>query len=42
MSKEPNKKRLNLDYGVIFQGFDSLYEQVFDIVDQLLYPKVQA
>jgi hypothetical protein len=42
MSKKPNKKRLNLENGVIFQGFDSLYEQVLDIEDQLLCPKVQA
>ena len=42
MSKKPNGKRLNLENGVIFQGFDSLYEQVLDIEDQLLCPKVQA
>ena len=42
MSKKPNGKRLNLENGVIFQGFYSLYEQVLDIEDQLLCPKVQA
>ena len=42
MSKKPNGKRLNLENGVILQGFDSLYEQVFEIEDQLLCPKVQA
>ena len=42
MSKEPNKKCLNLENIVIFQGFDSqykLYKQVLDIEDQLLCPK---
>ena len=42
MSKKPNGKRLNLENGVIFQGFDSLHKQVLDIKDQLLCPKVQA
>ena len=42
MSKKPNGKCLNLENRVIFQGFDSLYEQVFEIEDQLLCPKVQA
>jgi hypothetical protein len=42
MSKKPNIKRLNLENGFVFQGFDSLYEQVIDIKDQLLHPKVQA
>ena len=42
MSKKPNGKCLNLEIGVIFHGFDSLYEQVFEIKDQLLYLKVQA
>ena len=42
MLKKPNGKRLNLENGVIFQGFDSLYEQVVDIEDQLLCPKVQV
>ena len=42
MSKKPNGKRLNLQNGVIFQGFDSLYEQVLDIKDQLLCLKVQT
>ena len=37
MSKKPNGKCLNLENGVIFQGFDSLCEQVFEIEDQLLY-----
>jgi hypothetical protein len=41
MSKKPNGKRLNLENGIIFQGSDSLYEHVFEIEDQLLYPKVQ-
>ena len=36
MSKKPNGKRLNSENGVIFQGFDSLYEQVFEIEDQLV------
>jgi hypothetical protein len=26
MSKNPNGKRLNLENGVMFQGFDSLYD----------------
>jgi hypothetical protein len=39
--KETKQKRLNLENGIIFQGFDSLYEQVLDIEDQLLCPKVQ-
>jgi hypothetical protein len=42
MLKKPNGKRLNLETGGIFQGFDSLYEHVFEIEDKLLYPKVQA
>jgi hypothetical protein len=42
MSKKPNGKLLNLENVVIFQGFDSLYEQVLEIEDQLLCPKVQA
>ena len=42
MSKKPNGKRLNLENKVIFKGFDSLYEQVLEIEDQLLCPKVQA
>ena len=42
MSKKPNGKRLNLEHVVIFQGFDSLYEHVLEIEDQLLCPKVQA
>ena len=42
MSKKPNKKPLNLENEGIFQGFDSLYEQVLNIEDRLLYPKVQA
>ena len=42
MSKKPNEKRLSLGNGVIFQGFDSLYEHVFESEDQLLCPKVQA
>jgi hypothetical protein len=33
---------VGLENGVIFQGFDSLYKQVFNIEDQLLYPEVQA
>jgi hypothetical protein len=33
---------INLENGVIFQGFDSLYEHVFEIEDQLLCPKVQV
>jgi len=42
-----NTQKLNvgldgLENKVIFQGFDSLYKQVLDIDDQLLYPKVQA
>jgi hypothetical protein len=42
MSNKSNGKRLNLENGVIFQGFDSLFKQVLDIKDQLLCPKVQA
>ena len=42
MSKEPNGNRLNLENIVIFQGFDSLYEQVFEIKDQLLCLKIQT
>jgi hypothetical protein len=42
MSKKPNGKCLNLENEVIFQGFDSLYEQVFKIEDQVLCPKVKA
>jgi hypothetical protein len=42
MSKKPNGKRLNLENGVMFQGFDSLYKQVLDIEDQLLCLEVQA
>jgi hypothetical protein len=42
MLKKPNRKRLNLENGVIFQGFDSLYEQVLEVEDELLCPKVQA
>jgi hypothetical protein len=42
MSKNPNGKRLNLENGVMFQGFDSLNEQVLEIEDQLLCPKVQT
>jgi len=42
MSKKPNGKRLNLENRVMFQGFDSLYEQVLKIKDQLLCPKVQT
>ena len=42
MLKKPNGKRLNLENKVIFQGFDSVYELVFEIEDQLLCPKVQA
>jgi len=42
MSKNPNGKRLNLENGVMFQGFDSLYEQVLEIEDQLFCPKVQT
>ena len=42
MSKKSNGKHLNLENGVIFQGFDSLYEQVLKIEDQLLCPKVQT
>ena len=42
MSKKPNVKHLNLENGVIFKGFDSLYKQVLDIKDQPLCPKVQA
>jgi hypothetical protein len=41
MSKKPNGKRLNVENKVIFHGFDSLYEQVLGIEDQLLCPKVQ-
>jgi hypothetical protein len=39
-----NTQKLNvgLENGVIFQGFDSLYKQVLDIDDQLLYPEVQT
>jgi hypothetical protein len=39
-----NTQKLNvgLENEVIFQGFDSLYKQVFDIKDQLLYPEVQT
>jgi hypothetical protein len=42
MSKKPNGKCFNLKNEVIFQGFDSLYEQVFEIEDQVLCPKVQT
>jgi hypothetical protein len=42
MSNKSNGKRLNLENGVIFQGFDSLYKQVINIKDQLLCTKVQA
>jgi hypothetical protein len=42
MSKKPKGKRLNLENGVMFQGFDSLYKQVLDIEDQLLCLEVQA
>ena len=42
MSKKPNRKCLNLENEVIFHGFDPLYEQVFEIEDQLLYLEVQA
>jgi hypothetical protein len=39
-----NTQELNvgLENGVIFQGIDSLYKQVFDIKDQLLYPEIQT
>jgi len=39
-----NTQELNVDLEnrVIFQGFDSLYKQVLNIKDQLLYLKVQA
>jgi hypothetical protein len=38
-----NTQELNVGFKneVIFQGFDSLYKQVFDIKDQLLCPEVQ-
>ena len=42
MSKKPNGKRLNLENGVIFRGFDSLSKQVLDIEDQLLCREVQV
>jgi hypothetical protein len=42
MLKKPNRKRLNVENKVIFHGFDSLYEQVLNIKDQLLCPKVQT
>ena len=42
MSKKSNGKHLNLENKVIFQGFDSLYEQVLGIEGQLLCPKVQT
>ena len=42
MWKKPNKKRLNLENRVIFQGFNSLYKQVLDIKDQLLCHEVQV
>ena len=42
MSKKPNEKRLNLENKVIFQDFDSPYEQVLNTEDQLLCPKIQA
>ena len=40
--EETERKHLNLENIVIFHGFDSFYEQVLDIEDWLLYPKVQA
>jgi hypothetical protein len=42
MSKKPNGKHLKLENRLIFQGFDYLYEQVLDIQDQMLCPKVQV
>jgi hypothetical protein len=42
MLKKPNEERLNLNNGVVFQGFDSLYKQLLDIENQLLCPEVQA
>ena len=41
MSKKPNGKRLNLENGLIFHGFQSLYEQGLEIKDELLYSKAQ-
>jgi len=33
---------VSLENGIIFQGFNSLYKQVFDIKDQLHSPEVQT
>jgi hypothetical protein len=39
-----NTQKLNvgLENKIIFQGFNSLYKQVLDIEDQLLYLEVQT
>ena len=36
----PQELNVSLENGVTFQGFDSLYQEVLDIEDQLLCPEV--